>query len=123
MKQTLFFVAILALISYSCQKESFSQYELTGSTSVLAASERGDSTFIHPCDSLGHHHLDSLGHHHVDSLGHDSIGGHHNHPIFPDSLIHHHLDSLHVPHDTIPGGPHGGGGHHGGGHGGHGGGH
>ncbi|MBL7784121.1 MAG: hypothetical protein JNM22_22985 [Saprospiraceae bacterium] len=126
MKQTLFFVAVLALIAYSCQKETFYPTELSGTAVSYATSERGDSTHVHHCDSLGHHPLDSLGHQHLDSLWHDSLG-HHNHPHFPmDSLGHQHPDSLgHVPHDTIPhGGPHGGqqgGGH--GGHGGHGGGH
>ncbi len=96
MKKVLLFAGVLALISYSCQKDalSVSDYQLTGSE--LTAEDRGGGH-----GHGGGHHGDSLNHdstnHHLDSI-------HHQH----DSTWVHHQDSIH--NDTT--GTHGGG-HHG----------
>lgn len=119
MNKFLFFIAALAMVTYSCQKDALdaSDYQLTGSTE-LASTERGGGKGHH-----GHHagdslHLDSLGHH-CDSLHTDSTGHpHHDSLHVNHDSIHMHHDSLHV-HDSTGHGGHHGGGHHGGGGGKH----
>lgn len=118
MKKFVFFAAFLAMVAYSCQKDTLtaSDYQLNGSYST---EERGKGHHGHHAgDSL---HLDSLGgHHHCDSLHTDSTGH------FPHDSMHVHHDSLHIHNDSLHihndstghGGGHHGGGHHGGGSGG-----